>query len=442
MYSLGIDVGTSGIRGVIMDKNHHIAAQAAVSLSPVIPCQDQSHQNIIGYSQDPLHWWETLQTLFTELAAQFDLKRLTHLALDGTSGTVLLADSQGKPLTHALMYNDQRAIIEAQIIARIAPDNTAAIGVTSGLAKVLWLVSDWQKQNSRKSFQYILSQADWLLGKLSGRFGLSDQNNALKMGYDAVNHCWPDWLLQLDFPQQCLPEVHSPGHIVATILPAIAKKMGFSRSLKLCAGTTDSTAASIASGATAPGEAITSLGSSLVMKVITEQPVFNRKYGVYSQPFREHWLVGGASNSGGAVLKAFFTIKQMEQMSLEIMAQLKEGKFAYLNLNYYPLISPGERFPIADPQLLPRLVPRPSDDILFFQAMLEGLADIEALSYQRLLELGIPYPKLITSMGGGARNPVWNRIREYKTGVPVKLAAFEQAAAGAAILAQTEWQGN
>jgi len=129
-------------------------------------------------------------------------------------------------------------------------------------------------------------------------------------------------------------------------------------------------------------------------------------------------------------------------MSLEIMEQIKEGKFAYLKLNYYPLISPGERFPIPDPQLSPRLEPRPADNILFFQALLEGMADIEAMSYQRLLELGAPYPKLITSMGGGAKNPVWRMIREDKTGIPVKLPACDQAAAGAAILAQTEWQGN
>jgi sugar (pentulose or hexulose) kinase len=198
MFSLGIDVGTSGIRGVIMDKNHHIAVQAAVSLSPGITYQAMTlHETIIGYSQDPQHWWNTLQTLFSCLAVQFDLKQITHLALDGTSGTVLLADNQGKPLTPALMYNDQRAVTEAQTISRIAPDDTAAMGATSGLAKVLWLVNHWQKQNSRKSFQFILNQADWLLGKLSGQFGISDHNNALKMGYDAINHCWPPWLPQL-----------------------------------------------------------------------------------------------------------------------------------------------------------------------------------------------------------------------------------------------------
>jgi sugar (pentulose or hexulose) kinase len=129
----------------------------------------------------------------------------------------------------------------------------------------------------------------------------------------------------------------------------------------------------------------------------------------------------------------------MEKMTLEMMVRIREKKFKYLDLNYYPLVSPGERFPLLDPHLPPRLEPRPADHKLFFQALLEGMADIEALSYQRLLELGAPYPKFISSIGGGAKNPVWSMIREHKTGVAVKLATYEQAAAGTAILAQTEW---
>ena len=107
-----------------------------------------------------------------------------------------------------------------------------------------------------------------------------------------------------------------------------------------------------------------------------------------------------------------------------------------LDLNYYPLSSPGERFPIQDANYQPRLSPRPKQDIRFFQALLEGMADIEKLAYQRLLELGAPYPKLVKSIGGGSYNAAWSYIREQKLGIPVLLADQEQAAAGSALLAQ------
>ena len=107
-------------------------------------------------------------------------------------------------------------------------------------------------------------------------------------------------------------------------------------------------------------------------------------------------------------------------------------------LDYYPLVKPGERFPIADPDLPPRLEPRPADDSTFLQAMLEGMAAIEALAYRRLTEFGAPALRSVRSVGGGARNPAWTHIRQHKIGVPFLPALSEEAAAGAARLA---WQG-
>ncbi|HDO34643.1 MAG TPA: carbohydrate kinase, partial [Chromatiales bacterium] len=105
-------------------------------------------------------------------------------------------------------------------------------------------------------------------------------------------------------------------------------------------------------------------------------------------------------------------------------------------LGYYPLLAPGERFPIADPDLAPRLTPRPADDARFFQGLLEGIARIEARGYRLLAELGAPYPVSVRTVGGGARNAPWRRIRERLLGVPVPASEHEDAAYGAALLAR------
>jgi sugar (pentulose or hexulose) kinase len=95
----------------------------------------------------------------------------------------------------------------------------------------------------------------------------------------------------------------------------------------------------------------------------------------------------------------------------------------------------GERFPVNDPDLAPRIDPRPADDAVFFQALLEGIATIEELGYARLSELGAPVLKSVRTVGGGAANPVWTRIRQRRLGVPFLEAASTEAAAGTARLA-------
>ncbi|MCL5669676.1 MAG: FGGY-family carbohydrate kinase, partial [Gammaproteobacteria bacterium] len=183
-------------------------------------------------------------------------------------------------------------------------------------------------------------------------------------------------------------------------------------------------------GARLPGEAVTSLGSTLVMKVLSEQPIFAPQYGVYSHRLGKLWLAGAGSNSGGAVLQHYFTAQQMQAMTARLQPGHPTG------LDYYPLLVPGERFPVNDPHLAPRLAPRPADDAQFFQGMLEGMARIERQAYERLAGLGAPYPVSIRSVGGGAQNEAWTKIRSRLLQVPLPNPAHTEAAYGAALLAR------
>ncbi len=104
-------------------------------------------------------------------------------------------------------------------------------------------------------------------------------------------------------------------------------------------------------------------------------------------------------------------------------------------LDYYPLPKPGERFPIADPRLEARITPRPAEDHRFFQGLLEGIASVEALAYQRLALLGAPQLRRVIGIGGGARNHAWTAIRHRILGVPVTVAEQTEASYGTALLA-------
>jgi len=95
----------------------------------------------------------------------------------------------------------------------------------------------------------------------------------------------------------------------------------------------------------------------------------------------------------------------------------------------------GERFPINDPNMIPKLEPLPGSSVTFFQGMLEGIARIEADGYQLLHKLGGPAVREVRTTGGGSRNPAWQRIRERILGVPLIKPRSEMAAYGAALVA-------
>ena len=165
------------------------------------------------------------------------------------------------------------------------------------------------------------------------------------------------------------------------------------------------------------------------MKLICKNPVFDAETGLYSHKLGKRWLCGGASNTGGAVLRDFFTDKQLMTLSQKI--DLKQSP-----PNYYPLLKPGERFPIADPNYPAQMLPRPAEDHLFLHGLLAGIASVEKTGYQYLQQLSDTPLTSIRSVGGGARNPVWTKLRQSLLQVPFELVENTEAAYGSALLAR------
>ena len=418
---LGLDLGTSGCRVAAIDDAERVLMQVKISWPAA--------------GTDPLTrpalWWEVACRALRCTAARLDGWVPRALAVDGTSGTVLLCDGHGDPLTEALPYYASGFLAEAQCIDRVAPTGSTARGAGSALARALHLLALVREGQGVR----VVNQSDWLAAKLCGRIAC-DANNALKLGYEPVSGHWPDWMDALALPDAFLPEVVGPGTALASILPDRAAALGLPADLLVVAGTTDSVAGVLAAGVSAPATAVTALGSTLVLKLITEEPVFAPQYGVYSHRLGNAWLAGGASNSGGAVLAQYFTVEELEQLSPLLDPENDTG------LDYYPLPRRGERFPQANPNLLPRLEPRPSQPHRFLQGMLEGIARIEADGYRRLQTLGAPYPVRVVSAGGGAANRAWSRIRERYLGVPVSVAQHQEACVGTARLARAGAGGH
>lgn len=416
--ALGIDIGTSGVRAVLLGRDGEFLAMSQTAM--MLPQQDFGR-----LWQDAAVWAAAMDEVLLALKAKFAEHQVLAIAIDGTSGTIVPIDEDGAPVGLASMYNDVADRKFLDPVMKVAPQETAARGGSSPLARVL------EMQASMKPVR-ILHQADWLAGRLSGRFDVSDENNALKTGYDPVKRLWPDWIKETGLDVKLLPEVVAAGERTGSILPAIADRYRLPRDVAIVAGTTDGCAAFLASGASDPGDGVTSLGTTLTLKLLSDRPVFAPQYGIYSHRIGDQWLAGGASNSGGAALAAHFSREDIVRLTPLIDPDHPTG------LDYYPLPKPGERFPINDPVMESRVTPKPEDERLFFQGLLEGIAGVEELGYRRLAELGASSLKTLRSVGGGAGNDKWTRIRERLLKVPFKSPLSEHAAAGTARLA---WRG-
>jgi len=407
----GIDFGTSGARAVVIDVEGMLQAEAQYSFA----------------AEASADWVTTWKKVLFGLIEQIPRKlrqEIKAIAIDGTSSTVLLCDRAGTPIDAPLLYNDARGIAALETLTAIAPPNHTVLSATSSLAKLLWMTHVPSFTEAR----YFLHQADWLAFLLHGQLGISDYHNALKLGYDVEQLNYPAWLSELPI-MQLLPKVLVPGTTVGEVTPEIAARFGLRRDCLVCAGTTDSIAAFLASGARSPGEAVTSLGSTLVLKLLSRTRIEDSRSGIYSHRLGDLWLTGGASNTGGAVLRQFFTDEQLEHLSCQI-DPAKESQ-----LDYYPLLQPGDRFPINDPTLPPRLEPRPANPVDFLHGLLESIARIEVRGYQLLQHLGATGLTKVYTAGGGAVNSTWTAIRARHLRVPLVPPVHTAAAYGTALLA-------
>ncbi|MFM7313345.1 MAG: FGGY-family carbohydrate kinase, partial [Cyanobium sp.] len=268
-------------------------------------------------------------------------------------------------------------------------------------------------------------QADWLMGWLLGDMRWGEEGNNLRLGWDLQRQAWSGTIAAQSWAV-ALPVIRPSGCTLGTLNPAVAALLGLSETCQVVAGSTDANAGVLAADPQ-EGDGVTVLGTTLVLKQFVEAPI--RAPGLSCHRVGGRWLLGGASNAGAGILRRFFDDAQIAELSRQIDPRRASG------LDLLPLPARGERFPVDDPLLEPRLEPRPVSDARYLQALLEGLTELERLGWQRFAELGAPPVRRVLTLGGGARNPQWRMLRQKALGVPVLQRADCSAALGMARLA-------
>ncbi|MEY3929753.1 MAG: hypothetical protein RLZZ516_1463 [Cyanobacteriota bacterium] len=412
---LGVDLGTSGLRLALIQADGQVPAELTSPYPAVF--------------EDPQGWRTGLVALCDRLAPELRA-RVGAIAIDGTSGTLLLCKPDGSlppgVLALALPYH-QACPLQATLAASLAgPDaaQTPAAGASGSLARALTLLSA-AEQAGQAGPWLLRHQADWLMGWLLDDWRWGEEGNNLRLGWDLQARRWFGAIGDQPW-STALPRICASGERLGALAPSVAVALGLPPDCQVVAGSTDASAAVIAADPQ-PGDGVAVLGTTLALKQFAPVPI--AAPGVSCQRLAGQWLVGGASNAGAGVLRQFFTDAQLRELSRQIDPRRPTG------LQLRPLPRPGERFPVDDPSLAPILMPRPVSDALYLQALLEGLAVIERDGWRRLQALGAPPIRRVLSLGGGARNPQWRQLRQRLLGIPVLNRPEASAARGMARLA-------
>lgn len=424
---LGIDLGTQGVRAVVVASDGRLLGAGTSPLTSVR--LGERHE------QDPEQWWRAVcSALGQARAAGADPRRIRAVAVDATSGTLTLTDRRGESVTPALMYDDGRAATATEQVNAIGERQWAKAGYRRmqrswGLPKLRRLL-DQHPRAAADGWQ-LAHQNDVINRRLVGHDVPTDTSNALKSGADAATVTWPEQVFaDLGIPTTILPGLVAPGTVIGEVCARAAAETGLAEGTAVVAGTTDGCAAQLGSGATSVGSWNSVMGTTLVLKGVTKDLIHDPTGVVYSHRSPSgHWLPGGASSVGAGLVAREFADDSLDRLTDEAAPLLPTG------LLRYPLVSPGERFPFVAPDAVAFSSREPAGPSEAFAALMQGAAYIERLCFDYVDLLGAPTDQTVVLTGGATRNPVWNQLRADVLRRPVSVPRNAQPALGMAVLA-------
>lgn len=427
-FFIGVDVGTQGVRVNLIDAVGNLLGTG----EQVFLLNKELREE-----QSPLQWWDafksSLTTMLESVDKNLDRNKILSIAVTSTSGTVIPIDKNHNPLHNAIMYSDKRSApqaLECKKEALASGQNFTAFSFSTGLAKMVWF-SETFPSKAEHIYKWIHA-ADFITGKISGVWAVTDYTNAFKSGYDILNYNWPSYIYEkLPLKKEWLPEVVPSGTVIGNLAADFATEMELPTSIKVVAGITDGCASQIAAGAINPGEWNTTIGTTLVIKGVTENEIKDPEGRIYSHRHPlGYWMPGGASNTGADWVTNDFG---------DDLTALNKYADEHLPSSYmaYPLRQKGERFPFIAPQAI-GFEPKGLNKSEQFLANMEGVAYIEKYAFEIIEELSGEKVKAVFTAGGASNSNAWLKIRSNVLNVPIYKMKYVSGAFGAAILAASK----
>lgn len=420
---LGIDIGTQSVRLMAVNEVGAVLASAAVRLN--------SLRDGKRHEQSPLEWWKAVCVAGQATMKQIVGVEIAGLAVAGTSGTILLMDSGLHPLTEGLMYDDGRAAQEALEVQAIGQglwtSQSYRMQPSWALPKLVWLQRNGLISRSAK----FAHQNDYINAKLAGRILATDSSNGLKTGLDLQTLQWPHAVMEaLRIDTNMLPQIALPGTRIGEVSAEAFHDTGIPMGTPIFAGMTDGCAAQIASGATGTGSWNSVVGTTLVVKGVTERMLHDPLGIVYSHRSPDgKWLPGGASSTGAGFIAKHFATEDLDALNA------RASQLGSIPQVVYPLLGTGERYPFFAPDAHSFSLGTPATQAEAFTASLQGIAFIERLAMDALHQIGAEVEGRFTISGGAASSEALNQIRADVLGRTLHVPGVTEGAFGMAVLA-------
>ncbi len=444
-YFLGIDIGTSGTKTLLINPAGKVLAEANAKY-PLF------HPKPLWSEQDPDDWWVATVKTVRAVVRQAKVKPASVAAI-GLSGQMhgsVFLDKSDKVLRPAILWNDQRTAAECDEIERLAGGRAALIKMVANPAmtgftapKILWLRNNEPKKFERT--KKILLPKDEIRRRMTGDYAtdVSDASGMLLL--DVAKRQWSRELLRrleldIDLFAQCYESQQITGRLTASS----AKELGLTTECRVVGGAGDCAANAVGTGVVSSGVLSTSIGTSGIMFVHSDEPKIDPegRLHTFCHAVDGKWHMMGVSLTGGGAMQWF-----IDRLCVELA---RRGKDPYAILHeearsvpngseglfFLPYLA-GERTPHSDPDARGCFIGLTLKHTRghLARAIMEGVTYAMRDSLQIIQDLKVPVRQVRVS-GGGSKSPFWRQLQADMFGHPASVINCEQGPAyGVALLA-------
>ena len=439
MFWLGLDVGTSGSRALLVDD------QGSVRYSFTAAHRDMQMPRPLWAEQEPEDWWRASQLAIAGVLKEGGVSGgdVRGVGLSGQMHGLVLLDAEQRVIRPALIWCDQRSQNQVDAInAQLGADNVlrwTANPVLTGftLPKLLWV-----RDNEPKKFEKlrkILLPKDYTRLKLTGEFA-SDVSDASGTAlFDVTNRSWSEQMVRgLGLDREILPRVYESSDVTGRVSREAAEATGLAEGTPVVGGAGDQAASAIGNGIVEPGTVSCTIGTSGVVFAYLAEPAYDAAGRVHTfcHAIPHAWHVMGVTQGAGLSLQWFRNQLTPERAYTDLTAEAADAPAGARGLFWLPYLM-GERTPHLDARARGAWIGLTASHTRadLIRAVLEGVCYSQKDGLEIIRELGAK-PARIRLSGGGAKSTFWHQLFADIFDRPVStLETQEGSAYGAALLA-------
>ena len=435
MYYIGIDLGTSSIKLLLVDETGQIWHTVTREYPLLFPQPGWSEQ-------EPAHWWQAVREGIPALLQGFDAAKVAGIGAGGQMHGLVALDEADQVIRPAILWNDGRTFWEVEYLNdTIGRERLSALTANIAFAGFTAPKLLWMRRNEPENFRRIrriMLPKDYINYKLTGVHccDYSDASGMLLL--DVQHKCWSREMLDIcGITEEQMPRLYESFQCVGTLLPEVAAELGLPADVKACAGAGDNAAAAVGTGVVGAGGCNISLGTSGTIFISSDKFGVDPHNGLHAFAHADGgYHLMGCMLSAASCNKWFMEDILGSDDYAGLQAQITPDKLGRSHVYFLPYLM-GERSPINDTSARGTFIGMTMDtsraDML--QAVLEGVAFAIRDSFEVARSLGIAIPRSMIC-GGGSKSPLWRQMIADILGIPLDTPVTEQGPGyGGAMLA-------